>query len=192
MKRIDPLSRRPLFGLGAITLAAALLSACGSDPTPPPETAADAANTAKPALAQPTATADPNAKKTDDQAGPSGVNIDKRIVDPCQLEMPRFDFDSASVSPAAAKALDSLADCFINGKAKGMGMKLVGHADERGETMYNFGLGQRRAGSVGNYLQKKGMAPDKVESSSRGELDATGTDDDGWARDRRVDIMLAE
>jgi peptidoglycan-associated lipoprotein len=192
MKRINPLTHRPLVGLGAITLAASLLWACGSDPTPPPDTAADLAGTAKSATDKPTATADPNANNKDAQAGPSGVNIDKRIVELCALQMPRFDFDSASVSPEAAKALDSLADCFVNGKAKGMGMRLVGHADERGETMYNFGLGQRRAGSVTTYLQKKGVAQDKLESSSRGELDATGTDDDGWARDRRVDILLAE
>jgi hypothetical protein len=31
----------------------------------------------------------------------------------------------------------------------------------------------------------------KVATSSRGAMDATGTDEGGWTRDRRVDLMLA-
>jgi hypothetical protein len=30
-----------------------------------------------------------------------------------------------------------------------------------------------------------------MASTSRGEMDATGTDETSWERDRRVDIMLA-
>jgi peptidoglycan-associated lipoprotein len=184
------LLRYPFLLAGALAMAAAIGSGCGADPPPPAETPEAPVKTEK---KEPVKAPE---KKPDGKSsgaeGPSGVNIDQRIVDLCQLEMPRFDFDSAAVSPAAAKALDALADCFINGKAKGKGMSIVGHADERGETMYNFGLGQRRAGSVATYLQKKGMAQDKLKSWSRGELDATGKDDDGWARDRRVDILLAE
>jgi hypothetical protein len=30
-----------------------------------------------------------------------------------------------------------------------------------------------------------------MRATSRGELDATGTDETGWAQDRRVDIDLA-
>jgi hypothetical protein len=30
-----------------------------------------------------------------------------------------------------------------------------------------------------------------METSSRGELDASGSDESGWAADRRVDILLA-
>jgi outer membrane protein OmpA-like peptidoglycan-associated protein len=29
-----------------------------------------------------------------------------------------------------------------------------------------------------------------METTSRGEDDASGTDDNGWAKDRRVDVML--
>jgi peptidoglycan-associated lipoprotein len=31
-----------------------------------------------------------------------------------------------------------------------------------------------------------------METSSKGEFEATGTDDDGWARDRKVEILLKE
>jgi hypothetical protein len=36
------------------------------------------------------------------------------------------------------------------------------------------------------------MNKSKAESSSRGAMDATGSDEPTWARDRRVDMMLGE
>jgi peptidoglycan-associated lipoprotein len=71
-------------------------------------------------------------------------------------------------------------------------MLLTGHTDPRGEVEYNLGLGQRRAGSVANYLAGRGMARAHLGATSHGELDATGTDEAGWARDRKVDVTLAE
>jgi peptidoglycan-associated lipoprotein len=164
-----------------------LVAACGSDPQPEPETPADVA-------AAPNANAagqgDKDTEGASDTKGP--VSIDPRIVAMCNLPEPKFDFDSSSVSQQAAGVLDKLAECFISGKGKGKNLRLVGHADERGETEYNFGLGQRRAGSVAQYLQKQGLGQERMTSMSRGELDATGTDESGWAKDRRVDILLAE
>jgi outer membrane protein OmpA-like peptidoglycan-associated protein len=52
-------------------------------------------------------------------------------------------------------------------------------------------LGQARADAVRRYLLAEGVDPSKVQSASRGALDATGTNAAGWARDRRVDIELA-
>jgi hypothetical protein len=34
----------------------------------------------------------------------------------------------------------------------------------------------------------RGMPSSKVSTSSRGEMDATGTDESTWAKDRRVDV----
>ena len=51
-------------------------------------------------------------------------------------------------------------------------------------------LGARRAGGVHSYLATLGVANDRLQDSSRGELDSTGTDQAGWRRDRRVDIVL--
>ena len=71
-------------------------------------------------------------------------------------------------------------------------MRLIGHTDARGEVEYNVGLGARRAGSVWSYLGAHGVEKGHMATSSRGEFDATGTDEEGWARDRKVDVMLAE
>ncbi len=51
-------------------------------------------------------------------------------------------------------------------------------------------LGQRRADSVEQYLQRHGVVQSRTASTSRGALDATGTDEAGWAHDRRVDVAL--
>jgi peptidoglycan-associated lipoprotein len=85
-----------------------------------------------------------------------------------------------------------VARCFTSGPLKGRILKVVGHADPRGETEYNFVLGNSRADAVGGFLRSKGMDNAKVATTSRGELDATGTDESGWARDRRVDLLLGQ
>jgi peptidoglycan-associated lipoprotein len=51
-------------------------------------------------------------------------------------------------------------------------------------------LGERRAGSASRYLTALGVDGGKLAETSRGKLDATGSDEHGWARDRRVDIVL--
>ncbi|MCB9718690.1 MAG: OmpA family protein [Myxococcales bacterium] len=142
-----------------------------------------------------TATASPSGEGADhDGKDPdkSTVGIDPELARMCDLPETDFAFDSAKLGPQAKSALDALVACFDDGPAKGRRMTLVGHADPRGDEEYNLGLGQRRATSVSGYLSKHGLSNDRMETSSRGELDATGTDETGWAHDRRVDIGLAD
>jgi len=110
------------------------------------------------------------------------------IVAACGLPTPHFAFDSAALTPD--DGLDALATCFTSGPMAGRKMKLVGHADPRGGVEYNLALGQERSGAVETYLTNHGMADSNVQSSSRGALEATGTDEAGWAEDRRVDVLL--
>jgi peptidoglycan-associated lipoprotein len=51
-------------------------------------------------------------------------------------------------------------------------------------------LGGRRADNVKSAIVGEGMASAKIATTSRGELDATGTDEASWSKDRRVDVML--
>ena len=71
-------------------------------------------------------------------------------------------------------------------------MRLVGHADNRGEEDYNMLLGQRRADNVKGAVVSAGMTAAKTLTTSRGELDATGADEATWSKDRRVDIVLGQ
>jgi peptidoglycan-associated lipoprotein len=171
----------------ALLLAAVPFAACGGDkpPVKTPQTAdSSGASTATNRLP-------PNPP---DSPQASAVHISDEIVKACGIAAPDayFAFDSANLRPDDAKVLGQLATCFSTGPLKGRTMKLVGHADPRGGSDYNMTLGQSRADAVKDYIVKQGLDKSKTDSSSRGAMDAAGTDEPSWARDRRVDIMLGQ
>jgi peptidoglycan-associated lipoprotein len=102
-----------------------------------------------------------------------------------------FTFDSARLERGDYPALQKLAACFSTGALSGKGMRLVGHSDPRGDAEYNLVLGGRRADGVRDFLVGHGLPSQRVATTSRGELDAQGTDEASWAQDRRVDVKLA-
>lgn len=132
--------------------------------------------------------------KAPDSPTASAVHISDEILEACGIGKPDayFAFDSANVRPDDARVLDQIATCFSSGKLKGRMLKLVGHADPRGGSDYNVTLGQSRADAVAGYITSKGLDKAKAESTSRGAMDATGTDEPTWARDRRVDVLLGQ
>ncbi len=101
------------------------------------------------------------------------------------FEHVRFAFDDATLSEAARAALQRTADCIR--RERGRRYVLLGHADARGTVEYNLALGHRRAQAVLNYLIALGVDRAQVAASSVGSEHATGTDEEGWARDRRVE-----
>jgi peptidoglycan-associated lipoprotein len=103
---------------------------------------------------------------------------------PCDLETVYFDFDKSNVNAAGTKVLTQNVSCL---KKTDMGISLVGRADPRGTTEYNMALSDRRAQSVRDYLTRSGIAGNRLSVVPRGSLDATGTNETGWAKDRRVD-----
>ncbi len=172
--------------LGMFVLSLVALTACG-DP-PPPEVPE-----APPPAPEPAPPPPKPAPKQD--TGKSGtLNIDPDIRRICGIDTAEalFDFDSSSVKAGDHPTLDKLAQCFTTGPLAGRSMRLVGHADPRGDEEYNMALGGRRSGSVKGYLLKAGLKDPQAETTSRGEMDASGTDEASWLRDRRVDIVLAD
>lgn len=101
-----------------------------------------------------------------------------------------FDFDSAALQDDDKKLLADVAKCLTDGALRGRTVTLIGRADTRGESEYNMTLGESRAHAVNRYLVDLGVGKDKMKSTSRGEMDATGTNEEGWRKDRRVDIEL--
>jgi peptidoglycan-associated lipoprotein len=102
-----------------------------------------------------------------------------------------FPFDSSDLSSGDQRLLTQLARCLTSGPLNGRVLTLVGRADPRGTEDYNMALGDRRTGSVQRFLRGQGMDSDKLQATSRGALDAQGTDEAGWTKDRRVDVALA-
>jgi peptidoglycan-associated lipoprotein len=125
-----------------------------------------------------------------------GVKVSDELARLCKIQFentdkaPKFDFDEAALLPEDRAVLEQVAKCVTEGPMKGRKLALVGRADPRGETMYNLALGEHRADSVRVYLAKLGVGEDKMVLTSRGELDAEGSDEETWKADRRVDIAL--
>ena len=70
-------------------------------------------------------------------------------------------------------------------------MNLEGNADERGSREYNLGLGERRGNAVSSAVQAQGGSGSQISVVSYGEERPTCTDsnEDCWARNRRVEIV---
>ena len=103
-------------------------------------------------------------------------------------DSPQFDFDEVHLRPRGMGILDDIATCLQKGAMKGEGLIVTGHTDPRGSDSYNEDLGMRRANTARDYLVSKGVASDDITVTSRGKLDATGEEAEGWQLDRRVAI----
>ena len=124
------------------------------------------------------------------------LRLSSEIIEACKINLgnieaaPKFDFDQSNVMPEDTSVLSQVARCVADGPLKGRVLRLTGRADSRGTDEYNMALGERRAFATGQYLRNLGVSPVQVHETSRGELDASGKDEAGWQRDRRVDIDL--
>jgi peptidoglycan-associated lipoprotein len=165
-----------------------VLAACGGDEKKPVQSPSGSTPAPPPATVT-SAHADP---------GKMAVNVDSEIVKACNLKFeniedaPKFDYDSDALTPGERNVLEAVAKCLTTGPLKGRSVQLVGRADPRGNNEYNMGLGARRAHTSKEFLGQLGVAQDKLSETSRGELDATGTDESGWRKDRRVDVKLVK
>jgi peptidoglycan-associated lipoprotein len=131
-------------------------------------------------------------------ATPPPIAVSEEVRDECKLVVnsvdasPKFEFDKSEILPSDIDMLNKVAECFTTGPLKNDRILLVGRADPRGPAQYNQALGMRRATAVADYLEKNGIDDKRIEKTSRGEKDATGTDEAGWAKDRRVDVLRIE
>lgn len=103
---------------------------------------------------------------------------------------PKFAYESPELAQDAKKTLQRLAACLTTGTLKGAHVLLVGHCDARGEYEFNMSLGAERAEGAKKLLESLGVPENIIDTSSRGKLDAVGTDEAGWANDRRVDVEI--
>ena len=100
-----------------------------------------------------------------------------------------FDYDSAAVKQAERTKVQQVADYLKSNP--GARIVLEGHCDWRGTTEYNMGLGDRRANAVKSYLGTLGIDASRIDTVSKGDLDAKeGASDAEMKMDRRVDVGL--
>lgn len=100
-----------------------------------------------------------------------------------------FQFDNFTIDtnerPKLSDTLEQLKD---NSKLK---LLIVGHCDYHGTAAYNMALGEKRAKSVRDYLIQAGADSQRIDTLSRGDLDAevrTGSPAE-TSQDRRADVF---
>jgi len=172
----------------ALVLAAAF-AGCSKDK----KTATTPSDKPDPAASKETKPA-PNVTQ-DQQVSPT-LAISGDILAACGIKAvasanPKFDYDKDELTAEDRAVLDQVATCLTTGALKGKAVALIGRADPRGTEEYNLGLGSRRSESVSQYLTRLGVQKTQLGVTTRGALDASGSDEAGWAQDRRVDIQLA-
>jgi outer membrane protein OmpA-like peptidoglycan-associated protein len=114
-----------------------------------------------------------------ERVGPYGCSCDiTRQVD--------FAFDSAELTEAGKATLDELADSL--NRLKFVSGTVEGHTDSEGTEAYNLGLSERRAQTVADYLQAKGVASGRLAAQGSGESKpvADNATAEGRAQNRRV------
>jgi peptidoglycan-associated lipoprotein len=102
-----------------------------------------------------------------------------------------FDFNSAELIPDDHAQLQRSARCLNADQA--LHVTVEGNADERGTEEYDLALGDRRAQTGAAYLQKLGVAQDRLKTVSYGKANPIcGQHDEAcWAQNRRADLKLA-
>jgi OOP family OmpA-OmpF porin len=99
-----------------------------------------------------------------------------------------FEFDKSNLTPAAQTILDDVAS-FISGHPA-VRYQINGHTDSRGSDNYNQALSERRANSVLEYLESRGVSRSQFDVNAYGESQpvATNETDAGRAENRRVEL----
>jgi OOP family OmpA-OmpF porin len=109
---------------------------------------------------------------------------------PISFHSVTFDFDKSDLTPEAKAELDRAAKIMQDNPD--VTLELQGNTDSVGSAAYNQALGKRRAKAVFDYLQAKGIDPNRLKAVSFGEDKpvASNTTAAGRAQNRRVDMVI--
>jgi peptidoglycan-associated lipoprotein len=171
--------------LTALAVALMLTAACSSKrpaqlpPAPPSETDGSGANT--------------DGGVGADQGGVEGAAVpgsQRHFLTAVPSDRVFFDTDEYGLSADDRSTLDAQAQYLAQYPA--VTITIEGHADERGTREYNLALGERRANSVRNYLESRGVGANRMTTISWGkERPAVeGSSEQAWAQNRRAVTVL--
>ena len=99
---------------------------------------------------------------------------------------------SAVIRPESYKTLDDIFESAV--VAEGLKVGVYGHTDNTGGDETNVPLSEKRAASVKEYLERKGLKDDRIETKGFGSSKpiADNGSEAGRTRNRRVEIVLGE
>ncbi|HEX6915932.1 MAG TPA: OmpA family protein [Chitinophagaceae bacterium] len=127
-----------------------------------------------------------------DKIPPPPIEVNKPIV----LENVYYDFNKATLKPESYPSLDSLVS-LLNWYPN-MIIEIGAHTDNLGSDKYNMDLSARRAKSVVDYLESKGIDPARLQSKGYGEsmpvapntLENGKDNPEGRAKNRRTEFKV--
>jgi peptidoglycan-associated lipoprotein len=155
-----------------------------AQPKPAPATASTGPAATRALAAQPTAPA----KMTSQER----ATLTERLA---KLEDALFDYDKTAIRSDAMEALRSDVEVIRGILSNYPAQKLLieGHADERGSSEYNLGLGDKRADSAQDFLATMGIPKQQLSVVSFGKERPVCTESTEacWQRNRRVHITAA-
>jgi len=101
-----------------------------------------------------------------------------------------FAYNSAAVEPQFRRTLDQVGQ--VLGEYDRTYIDIYGHTDSTGSEAYNQDLSERRAGSVADYLETRGVRGARIGTRGFGELQPIASNDTetGRAANRRVEIKI--
>jgi peptidoglycan-associated lipoprotein len=117
--------------------------------------------------------------KVTDLNDPSSV-LSRRVI--------YFAYDQSTIEPEYFEILDAHSELLASNP--NLTIRLEGHADERGSREYNIALSERRAQSVKQFMDLKGVGSGQSQTVAYGEelpVDP-GHNEAAWSKNRRVEI----
>ncbi|HZO85329.1 MAG TPA: OmpA family protein [Verrucomicrobiae bacterium] len=102
-----------------------------------------------------------------------------------------FALDQATIRSSEIPKLEQVASQMRSSHA-GKLLRIEGHCDERGTEEYNRSLGERRAASVREALQRLGLDASIIQTITFGEErpQIPGHDESAWSKNRRGELIL--
>lgn len=99
-----------------------------------------------------------------------------------------FAYDDSNLSASDERILNAHAKYMLDNPSTAMRIK--GHTDERGSREYNIALGERRANSVGRFLETKGVPSNRITTISYGKEQPVNLESNeaAWAQNRRAEL----
>jgi outer membrane protein OmpA-like peptidoglycan-associated protein len=103
----------------------------------------------------------------------------------------KFPVNRHELSKEAKDALDAFAER-LKTENKNVYLEIQGHTDSTGADAYNYTLGEERAEAVRRYLNKAGVALNRMSTISYGAAEPVESNKtkDGRAKNRRVVVIV--
>jgi outer membrane protein OmpA-like peptidoglycan-associated protein len=125
----------------------------------------------------------------------TGVQVSQTQDNRLKLEIPSdvsFDTGRSDIKSNFRPVLERFAGTLNENPASVV--TIIGHTDSTGSTSINQPLSIDRAARTRDYLTMRGVSPNRIAIDGRGEREPIASNDDpgGRARNRRVEIYVAE